>query len=168
MTRWCPALLLSTLAVTGCSAPGGPFPSLQPRAAEAVDPRLPVERPMNARPVNGALAATLDKLVDQARAGDAAFAPAIADAERLAGSAGASHSEGWIAAQEALTAAIAARRPTATALGDIDDLAGGKLEAQGGMAPSDFAAVKAAAAEVAAIDDRQAARVKAVQLRLGS
>ena len=168
MTRWCPALLLSTLAVTECSAPGGPFPSLQPRAAEAVDPRLPVDRPMNARPVNGALAATLGQLVAKAHAGDAAFAPAIAEAERIAANSGAAHCEGWIAAQEALTAAIAARRPTATALGDIDDLAGGKLETQGGMAPSDFAAVKAAADEVSAIDQRQATRVKAVQLQLGS
>lgn len=168
MTRWSPALLLSLLSVAGCSAPGGPFPSLQPRAAETVDPRVPVERPMNARPVNGALAATLGQLVGQARAGEAAFAPVMAEAERLAANAGAAHGEGWIAAQEALTAAIAARRPTATALGDIDDLAGGRLETQGGMAPSDFAAVKAAAAEVSAIDERQAARVKAVQLRLGS
>ena len=168
MTRRPPALLLLTLALAGCSAPGGPFPSLQPRAAEAIDPRLPVERPMNARPVDAALAATLGRLVAQARAGDAAFGPAMAEAERLAATAGAAHGEGWIAAQEALTAAIAARRQTATALGDIDALAGSKLEAQGGMAPSDFAAIKAAAAEVGGIDQRQAARIKAVQTRLGS
>jgi len=168
MTRAAPALLLLACSVAGCSAPGGPFPSLQPRAAEAIDPRMPVERPMNARPLSGALATALEQLIAKARAGDADFAPAIAEAERLAGSAGAARSEGWIAAQEALTAAIAARRPTATALGDIDALAGSKLEAQGGMAPSDFAAIKAAAAEVGGIDQRQAARIKAVQTRLGS
>jgi hypothetical protein len=168
MTRRPPALLLLTLALAGCSAPGGPFPSLQPRTAEAIDPRLPVDRPMNARPVDAALAATLDRLVAQARAGDAAFGPAMAEAERLAANAGAARSEGWIAAQEALTAAIAARRPTATALGDIDNLAGGRLETQGGMAPTDFAAVNSAAAAVSEIDQRQAARIKAVQTRLGS
>ena len=70
MTRRTPTLLLLTLAVSACSAPGGPFPSLQPRAAEAVDPRLPVDRPMDARPVNGALAATLGQLVAKAHAGN--------------------------------------------------------------------------------------------------
>ena len=29
--------LLSILALTACSAPGGPYPSLQPRGAEAID-----------------------------------------------------------------------------------------------------------------------------------
>ena len=56
-----------------CSAPvrrpGGPYPSLQPRAAEAIDPRVPVERPINDRPITPALAARLAELVSQARAG---------------------------------------------------------------------------------------------------
>ena len=167
MMRSSPALLLLAALLTACSSAGGPFPSLQPRAAEKIDPRLPVDRPMNARPLESALAATLARLVSQARAGDSAFAPAMASAEKLAQGAGAHASESWIAAEEALTAAIAARGPTARALGDIDALAGTRLQTQGGMAPSDQAAIQAAAAEVGAIDQRQADRVDAVRRRLG-
>ena len=163
--RWTPLLPLA--AIAACSAPGGPYPSLQPRPAEAIDPRVPVVRPINDRPVTASLAAQLAALVDQARSGTATFDSAAAEAERLAANAGAPQSEGWIAAQEALTAAIAARKPTATALGDIDALAASMLQAQTGLAPNDLAAIKSAQAEVGALDARQAARIDAVQKRLG-
>src|SRR6476659_6887204 len=101
--------ILPLAALAACSSTGGPYPSLQPRAAEAIDPRVEVERPINDRPVR------------------ASIAPAIAHAEQLASAAGAPQSESWIAAQEALSAAIAARKPTATALGDIDALGASKL-----------------------------------------
>ena len=162
------ALCLTSLTLAACSAPGGPYPSLKPRANEAIDPRLPVSRPMNNRPVSAALAYRLAALLDQARSGNATFETAIAQAERLSASAGAPQSEGWIAAEEALTAAIAARKPTATALADIDDLAGNALQTQRGIAPNDLAAIRRAAAEAGAIDEQQATRVAAIQKRLGS
>src|SRR5207253_10341101 len=99
--------LLSIFALSACAAPGGPYPSLQPRAAEAIDPRVPVVRPINDRPVTPALASRLSTLVDDAASGDAMFDRAASEAERLAAAAGAPQSEGWIAAEEALTAAIA-------------------------------------------------------------
>jgi hypothetical protein len=158
---------LVALTLSACAAPGGPYPSLQPRAAEAIDPRVPVVRPMNNRPVSATLAARLATLVDQGRSGNAEFDTAASRAERLAASAGAPHSEGWIAAQQALTTAIAARKTAATALGDIDELAAVRLQTQGGIAPNDLAAIKNAAAEVASLDQRQAARIKSLQQRLG-
>ena len=158
---------LPILLVGACSAPGGPYPSLQPRAAEAIDPRVPVVRPVNDRPVTASLAARLGELVNEARSGSAAFDSAAAEAERLAASAGSPQSEGWIAAQEALSAAIAARKRTATALGNIDALAATALQAQGGLAPNDLAAIKDAQAEVGALDARQAARIDSIQKRLG-
>jgi hypothetical protein len=161
------ALCLTFLAIGACSAPGGPYPSLRPRAAEVIDPRVPVTRPMNLRPVSPVLSARLSALVEQARAGDAAFESAIGEAERLAAAAGTPQSEGWIAAEEALSTAIAARKPTATALADIDDLAGTALQKQQGIAPNDLAAIQAAAAEAGALDRRQAERVKVLQQRLG-
>src|SRR4051794_29042252 len=134
---WLP---LTTLAA--CSAaPGGPYPSLQPRAAEAIDPRVPVVKPMNDRPASGALTARLSALVGQARSGNGSFDSAAVEAERLAGSAGAPQSEGWIAAQQALTAAIAARQPTAQALADIDEIAANALQNQRGIAPNDLTAI---------------------------
>lgn len=161
------APIVFVTALGACSSPGGPYPSLQPRAAEAIDPRVPIERPMNMRPVGAALAGQLDALVGKARAGDAAFEPVMATAEKLAASAGAPQSEGWVAAQEALSAAIAARKPTAEALGDIDGVGATALQTQGGIAPNDLAAIDRAAAEVASLDQRQAERVKSVQQRLG-
>ena len=161
------SLLLPLALLSACAAPGGPYPSLQPRAAEAIDPRMPVVRPLNDRPVTSSLAAQLSVLVDQARSGNSAFDGAASEAERLAETAGGPQSEGWIAAQEALSAAIAARKPAVTALGDIDGLAAAALQTQGGFAPSDLAAIKSAQAEVGALDASQAARIDAVQKRLG-
>ncbi|MEP7129590.1 MAG: hypothetical protein ABI770_00520 [Sphingomicrobium sp.] len=165
-TRLLPALLMSG-ALGACSTPGGPYPSLQPRPAEAIDPRVPVERPMNDRLVSPALAGRLAELVGEARAGEAAFDRAADQAERLAASAGGSQSEGWVAAQEALSAAAAARGPTTTALGDIDALGGNALQTHGGISPNDLAAIEGAGAQVGAIDRRQAQRIKAIQARLG-
>src|SRR4051794_33969818 len=127
---------LSALAgLAACAGPVAP-PSLLPRAAEAIDPRLPVVRPINDRPVDAVLASRLAELVSQAHSGDAAFRPAAAEAARLAASAGAPQSESWIAAQQALSAAVAARGATVSALGDIDAIGATKLQVQGGLAPS--------------------------------
>ena len=110
----------------------------------------------------------LAELVRQARAGDVAFRAAVEQAERLAASAGAPQSEGWVAAQQALSTADAAREPTGRALGDIDALGAERLQTQGGLAPNDLAAIQAAGAEVGAIDQRQAERIAAIQRRLGA
>jgi hypothetical protein len=122
---------------------------------------------MNDRPVDPQLKERLDGLMGQALAGDTLFDQAIAQAERLASGAGAPQSESWIVAQQALSAAVAAREPTARALGDIDSLGATKLQAQGGLAPADLDAINRAGAEVGAIDQRQADRIAAIQRRLG-
>ena len=162
-----PLILTILLLLAACSSPGGPYPSLQPRAAEAIDPRVPVVRPMNERPVTTTLAARLAGLVSEAENGNAAFDGAASEAERLVGSAGGPQSEGWIAAQEAVTAAIAARKPTSQALGDIDEIAANALQTQRGIAPNDLSAIQSAAARVSSLDERQAARIDAMQRRLG-
>jgi len=162
------AFLILMTAVAGCAQVGGPYPSLQPAAAEAIDPRVPVERPINDRPVTPAIAVRLAELIDQARAGDSAFGPLASAADRLAAAAGEAAGESWIVAQEALSAAVAARAPTVRALGDIDAIAASRLADQGGLAPSDLAAIQAAASQVGAIERRQAERIAAVQRRLGT
>lgn len=162
------ALLLAMTILSACSSAGGPYPSLQPRAAEAIDPRLQPVRPINDRPVAPTLAAQLASLVVQARGGEAVFEPAMADAERMAAAAGAPQSESWIAAQEALSAAVAARKPTALAQADIDSLGATALQKQGGIAPNDLKAIQDAAGEVAAIARGQTDRIDAVRKRLGS
>lgn len=160
-------LMLCALAA-GCSMRGGEIPSLAPRAAEQIDPRLPVERPLNDRPVSAGLAARLGVLVAQARSGEAGFEAAIAAARQAAESAGAKESESWIVAQELLSAAVAARAPAAMALSEIDSIGAELLIAQGGLAPADLAAIEGAAAAVGAISRRQAEAIAAVQARLAS
>jgi hypothetical protein len=160
-------VIVTLLALSACAPTGGPFPSLQPRAAERIDPRVPVVRPMNDRPASPALVSKLAALVSQAHSGDAAFRPLAEEAERLAASAGAPQSESWISAQEVLSAAVAARDPTVNAIGDIDTLGATMLQSQGGLAPADLAAIQSAGAEVHAIDQRQADAIAAIQRRLG-
>jgi hypothetical protein len=167
MVRLPPLLLLIALGLAACAAPPTRAPSLSPRTSEAIDPRVPVATQTVAQPADPALAQRLSQLLGQARAGDAAFRSALVEAQRLAGAAGARQSEGWIAAQQALSAAVAARGPTTRALADIDALGSERLAAQGGLGSGDFAAITAAAAEVAAIDRRQAESIDALQRRLG-
>lgn len=122
---------------------------------------------MNDRPVTASLASQLAALVAQARSGEDAFEPAAANAEQLASSAGRRQSESWIAAQEALSAAVAARKPTAMALSDIDAIGANALQQQGGIAPNDLGAIQSASAEVSKIANRQIERIDAIQRRLG-
>ena len=162
-----PAALLAIFAVAGCSTPPGPVPSLAPRAAESIDPRVPVGGGTVQRPVDAALAARLAELVGLARQGDSAFTAAAGEARRLAAAAGAPQSESWVVAQQAVSAAVAARGPTTRALGDIDALAAAALVRRGGIGPADLAAIEGAAAEVGAIDRRQSRAIDALQARLG-
>jgi len=143
-------------------------PSLAPRSAEAIDPRVPVAASGVQRPVDRALAVRLVELVALARRGDSAFSTAASEAQRLAATAGARQTESWVVAQQAVSAAVAARGPTTRALGDIDALAASALVRQGGIAPADLAAIEAAAADVEAIDRRQSRAIDALQARLGS
>ena len=153
--------------MAGCAAPSGPVPSLAHRTAEAIDPRVPVVAATTPQAADAALAIRLAELISQAGRGENAFVAAAGDAQRLAATAGPPQSETWVVAQEALSAAVAARAPTTRALGDIDAIAATALAKQGGMASADLAAIEAAAAEVGAIDRRQAQVIDVLQQRLG-
>jgi hypothetical protein len=155
------------IALGGCATPSGPVPSLAPRTAETIDPRVPVVSAGAQRPVDAALAGRLAELTGLARGGESLFDAAAGQAERLAAGAGSRESESWVVAQQAVSAAVAARAPTTRALGDIDAIAAIALARQSGIAPADLAAIEAAAAEVGAIDRRQAQRIDALQRRLG-
>jgi hypothetical protein len=159
-------LLIGTLAA--CSTSQGTAPSLAPRAAEAIDPRVPVNNPVRYGPVTAGLAAHLAALLEQAQSGNAAFNDAAASAERAASAAGPPKSESWITAQQALSAAQSARGPTTRALSDIDGLGSTALATKGGLSAADLNAIRSAAARVAEIDRAQAERIRALEARLGS
>ena len=167
MFRLAAAAFVVLAFTAGCRAPLSTAPLLAPRAAESIDPRLPIAPGIDPRPADPALVRRLQALVAQARSGDQAFRAAAAEAQRLASAAGNPQSESWVIAQQALSAAVAARAATTRALGDIDAIAARAVATQGGLAPADLAAVQTAAAEVGAIDRRQAQQVDALQARLG-
>ena len=161
-----PFVLLVLMALGGCAGPEMEPPSLAPRAAEAIDPRVPVAEAIVSTDVSAGLRGQLERLVAQARAGDAAFREAAGNAERLAAAAGAPQSESWIVAQQALSAAVAARAPVTIALGAVDELGATEIQRTGGLSAGDMAAIRAASAQIAEIDARQAAVVERVQARL--
>ena len=161
-------ILLSIAALGACSAPAVNAPSLARRPAEAIDPRLPVGGEVPAPgPADPALASRLATLVGEAQAGDRQFQQAAADAERLAAAAGGPQSESWVVAQQALSLAVAARAPTTRAMSEIDAMTAGNLAARQWITPANLAAIRTATQEASAIDERQAARIKAIEGRLG-
>ena len=166
-TRISLVIVMFGLCAACSTPPEGPTPSLAPRAAEAIDPRIPIPNEVPVGPADASLAAHLAALIDQAQAGDAAFQNVVGDAERLAAAAGKQQSETWIAAQQALSAAQSARAPTTHALGDIDEIASNALETQGGIPAGNLAAIQKAAAAVSAIDRNQSDRIDAIEKRLG-
>jgi hypothetical protein len=152
-------------AAASCSTVGD-APSLAPRPSEGIDPRLPVADTSASIPADPALAGQLGELVRIARAAAGRFDVAIARAEQLAAVAGSPQSDSWIAAQQALSAAVAERHPVTRALGDIDALATARVQGGGQLSQADQQLVREAAAEVGALDSRQAARVTAIDRRL--
>ena len=149
----------------GCAAATN-APSLAPRPAEAIDPRLPVPEPVLPTTPSPALVQKLNSLVAQAVAGDATFAPLAERARQLADAAGPKESESWVAAQQALSVAVGARTPVTSAAGDIDALGAQRIQKLGGIGAADLKAINEAAAKVSAIDDREAATISAIQAKL--
>jgi len=88
-------------------------------------------------------------------------------AEKAVAAAGGPQSEGWIVAQQALSAAIAARAPVTRAAADLDSSGAERIQKLGGIAAADLKAIDAASAKVRAIDEREAALIKGLQDRLG-
>ncbi len=160
-------MLLTTAVLVGCAGPASRAPSLAPRAAEAIDPRVPVAEPQLSVLVDRGLSAELAALVAQAEAGDAGFRAAAPAAQQAAAAAGGRSSESWVVAQQALSALVAARGTVTRALGDIDALGAERIQRLGGIAAADMRAIEAAAARVAAIDRSQAALIDRLQARLG-
>ena len=158
--------LLTMSIVVACTAPSTPEPSLASRAAETVDPRVPIPDVAPAAAPDPALASKLEQLVGEARSGAPLFDAKQANAERLVTVAGPMASEGWVAAQQALSLLIEQYGITTRAAANIDELASNRLQGERWIKPADQQAIAAAAAEVAAISDRQSAVIERLQNQL--
>lgn len=158
------SLALAVL-LSGCATATN-APSLAPRPAEAIDPRVPVPEPVLPTTPDAALVEKLDSLVAQAIAGDRAFSPLIERARQLADAAGGKEGESWVVAQQALSAAVSARLAVTSAAGDIDALGAQRVQTLGGIGAADLKAIDSAAARVAEIDSREVAAIDSVQNKL--
>ena len=147
------ALIVLTMA---CSTQPSIEPSLAPRAAEAIDPRIPIPGDVPHGSLDAGLADRLGALVGAVRGGAPEFEAREAEASRLAGAAGPMASESWIAAQQALSRLIEQYGVTTRAAADIDEFASGRLQGKRWIEPADREAIAAASAEVAAISQSQA------------
>lgn len=157
--------LLPVLLAAAC-APFGKEPSLSPRPAEAIDPRLPVVDRSGELPADPRLAAEISALRDRAIVAAAAVEPALQNATLAVAAAGARESESWVAAQQLVSAAIAARAPFARALGDFDVLLAERIRGGRRLVPQDLAMVQRVAEQLGAIDRRQAGEIAALERRL--
>jgi hypothetical protein len=158
--------LVATSILAACSAPSMQEASLAPRAAEAIDPRVPIPNASVPGTVDPALAERLQALVSSVRATAPAFETREAEASRLASQAGPMASESWVAAQQALSRLVEQHGETTNAAANIDALASDRLEGQHWIKPADREAIAAAAAEVAAINDSQAAAIGRIAEKL--
>ena len=163
--RSLPFLIVLPL-IAGCSTPPPIGPSLAPRPAEAIDPRLPISSEAPTGTVDPQLAGRLSALVGEVRSAVPAFEAREAEAVRLAAAAGPDASESWIAAEQALSRLIEQHGVTTRAAADIDALASSRLEAQRWITPADRQAIAAAASEVAAVSARQAGAIDRLRAQL--
>lgn len=160
------APLLPLLLLAACSTAAIDPPSLAPRAAEAIDPRLPIDPDPPIGTLDPALAARLAAAVASARSGVDEFARLATNAEALAAEAGPVQSESWIAAQQALSALVAQHGVTTRALADIDEFAAERIDEKRWLVPANRIAIEAAAAEVGSIYRAQVTNIERIGARL--
>ena len=162
-------VLLPILALSACqTATTRAEPSLAPRAVEAIDPRLPVDVAVDARPIDSGLAVRLSALIAEARASAAAFDTLEPAARAKARAAGSPESESWVAAQTALSELDRARAPFARAIADLDELRSASARSGDRASPADVAALEAAAAELLAVSERQSAALDSIREQIAS
>ena len=143
-----------------CSTGPSIEPSLAPRAAEAIDPRVPIAAEVPHGTLDAGLVDQLSALVGSVRGALPEFQAREAEAGRLAAAAGPMASESWIAAQQALSRLVEQYGVTTRAAADIDRLASARLAQRRWIEPADREAIAAASAEVAAISQSQAAAIE--------
>jgi hypothetical protein len=147
--------LLPGALLAGCVTEG-PFPSLAPRP----DERLSIDEPVREAPIvadDPALQTRIAALIGEARQGDRSFDADYGAAASAAGRAGPAGSNGWIAAQQAISRVEAARGRTSDAATELHQLA---LERSGqAMSAADRQALDDAIAEADRLVADQQARI---------
>lgn len=158
--RW---LFLIPLPLLAACAVGSSGPSLSKRPIET----LPLTEPQAEAAAPAAADATvrgrIEALLAQAREGQAAFAAMLPRARQAAASAGAEASESWVAAQQVLSAAEAARAPSTRALAELDALIATRVH---GGTDDGLAELQAAQAELGPVVEEQQREIDALRERI--
>ena len=141
-------------------------PSLERRPAERIDPRIPVVDNSQLLPADPALAAAWRRVAAPAFAQGPAVEAAIARARTLAAKAGPPASESWIAAQQALSAAVAAQAPVTRAIGEFDAAIAERIRSGQRLVARDLATARSIADDLARLDSGQRAELAAIQRQL--
>lgn len=162
-TRTGLAACAASLLLAGCVGENG-FPSLAVRPAErGLSTAEPIHPPV-AVPSEPALVQRVAALRGQAAEGDRTFEAVYGGAASAVAAAGASGTESWVAAQQALSRLEAARAGTVSALRELDQLA---LErAAIATNEGDFAVIEAALVEVERLAAAQRTRWEGLRDRL--
>jgi hypothetical protein len=153
------AALISSATLAGCAAKGE-FPSLAPRPYEQGRPAS--SAPATAVPdvSDAARVARINAAVQRAEAGREAFNAALSAARSaVSASQGGYASEGWIAAQMAVSRAERTREPVQAALAELDAELRSVLT---GPPTSDRAILESAIARVMALDTEQGSALAAL------
>ncbi len=146
----------SAFLLGGCAAQGT-FPSLAPRAVETAVANEPATTPMTViAPSDRALVARVQALVRKAEAGRSAFDSALSSARQAVGTGKSAGSDGWIAAQVAVSRLERMREPVGAVL---SDLTVEQREVLLGPESEDRAVLAEAFARVSALDIEQAKAV---------
>jgi hypothetical protein len=160
-------MLIALLALPAGCADEGPYPSLAPRPAErdlADADALPPAPPL---PDDPRVAEQVRALVGEARRGQAEFEAALPTASAAAARAGASGSDSWVEAQQALSRVEAARTTTVRALAELDRLTFAEAEKRA-LSAADLDRLTAATAAVQSIADRQHETLARLQASLSA
>jgi hypothetical protein len=152
-------IIVAAVLLGGCAAQGT-FPSLAPRAVETAAANEPATTPMTViAPSDPARVARVQALVRKAEAGRPAFESALSSARQAVGTGKAAGSDGWIAAQVAVSRLERMREPVGTVL---SDLTVEQREVLLGPESEDRAVLTEAFARVSALDSEQAKAVSAL------
>lgn len=155
-------LVLAPLMLAGCTGQAI-GPSLAKRPVEGQSFDEPVRTSAAPAVADTGLRGRIADLVARARAGQRAFSDVLPRAREAASSAGAEGSEGWIAAQQLLSALESARAPSTQALGELDTLLAERVNTgkEDGLAE-----LQAADTQVSTIVDTQQSELVAIRARI--
>ena len=164
LTLFGPTLVGMVFLLTGCAASGS-FPSLAPRPIEQAAAAQPATTPMVViAPSDPARVARVRALVEKAQAAVPDFNTALAAAQQAVGGGKAAGSDGWIAAQVAVSRLERTREPIGTVLSELTVEQRTLLM---GPESDDRAMLEAAFAQVSTLDQQQGDAVRGLIAKLG-